>query len=372
MLLDEINRYLQEYGCWWFDPWWEQERWFKGIKLSQASFLGEIEFLKTIFTESWVKSLGDDPLQHPFLQMANFGQGLSQIGSLFSLAERLRFLTTVDGYEPVLNSYKSLQEARGADLEIFMAFVLGRVYQTVSFIRAKPKYGRTPDILVNAKISDFVIECKTVSDSQKEIWVDNYSRCFSQVVFSALPDHISVIYRPQAAEIDPKEYSCSMKGSYQIAAAIDAYLVLESFQFFHGRPVYVDLGHRGSVVLAPKFEGLSTCIHPPSISHAFIGRRLVENALIKANRQISGYGKPGVVAISYGYPPEKGALRLNLVKLFKQRAKEYEYVMGVLVFPAQNILAYIPPIWVGNPYSKSNPADFELPQALEAVLGPLD
>lgn len=369
MRLHEVNKYLREYGCWWFDPWWEQERWFKGVKLSQSLFLEEIQFLKSIFTESWVKSLGDDPLQHPFLQMVHFGQGLSQISSLFSLAERLQFIVEIEGYKPVLDSYKSLQEARSADLEIFMASVLGQSYTSVSFIRARPKKGRTPDILVSANESDFVVECKTVSDSQAEKWVGNYNRYFSRLMFSALPDNIALIYRPLTAEIDPTEYGDPHNSSYQIAASVDAYPIIEYLRNFREKPEYIDMGVRGELIISPKYEGLSSSIETPSISREFVGRRLVKNAIMKANRQISDYAKPGIAAISYGYPPQAGELKLKLTEMFEQYSEEYQYLMGVLIFPAQNILEYIPPIWVTNPSSICSPTSFGIPKVFEGSLG---
>lgn len=368
MDIEEINEYLTETGCWWFDPWWEADRWFSREQLSKGDFLESIEFLKSLLTPDWVRSLGDDPLQHPFLQMVHFGQGLWQMGGLHALSERFQCLLGVEGFSPVLASYKSLAEARSSDLEMFVAYVIAKECQDVSFIRAKSKRGRTPDILAVNNGLEFVVECKTVSDSKAEVWVKNYGESYSRRIMDAEPSNFEDIFRSNCPEIDPDQYGYPFLGSYELAAAIDAYPIIQQIQQFGGKSRYIDMGHAGQLWVIPSGSDLRSSISVPSISQAFIGRRLVGNAIKKANRQITEYGKPGIAAVSYASPPDTGTLRLRLPDIFSQHQEEYRYLMGVLVFPAQNILQYIPPIWVANPHSDFNASDYGLPDVLKGTL----
>ena len=360
-----------ETGCWWFDPWWEADSWFSGEGLSKIDFLEGIELLKSLLTPNWVRSLGDDPLRHPFLQLVHFGQGLWQISGLYALAERFRRLRDMEGFTPVLKSYKSLAEARSADLETFMAYVMAKKCQDVSFIRAKSKHGRTPDILAVNHDSEFVVECKTVSDSEAEIWVNNYGRSYSQLIMDAVPEGFEVIFWSSDPDVNPDQYNYLSPRSYQLAAAIDAYPIIRQIERFGDRPRYIDMGYPGQLWIIPTGSELRSSISVPSISKEFVGRRLVGNAIRKANRQISDYGKPGIAAISYAAPPDTGALLTKLPQLFGQFREEYRYLMGVLILPAPNILTYIRPVWVANPYSDFAPAEVGLPDLLLEALDPI-
>lgn len=98
--------------------------------------------------------------------------------------------------------------------------------------------------------------------------------------------------------------------------------------------------------------------------------RLVGNALKKAIAQINEFGKPGIAAAFYFNPPEVGALKLQLPKVFERETEKYRHLMGVLVFPAQNILKYIQPIWISNPYAGFDANEYGLPSALVDTLNP--
>ena len=65
-------------------------------------------------------------------------------------------------------------------------------------------------------------------------------------------------------------------------------------------------------------------------------------------------------------------MQLTLPKVFNQHTEEYQYLMGVLVFPAQNILKYIKPIWIENPDTVFNAIDYGLPKTLKDSLNPIE
>jgi hypothetical protein len=261
--------------------------------------------------------------------------------------------------------------ARSADLEAFVADVIAKECQGVSFIRAKSKRGRTPDILAVYNKSEFVVECKTISDSEAEIWVKNYSNFYSRLIMDAIPDNHEVIFRSYLSEIDPDHYGYPSLGSYQIAAEIDASTVIRELKKYQGKTKYIEIKSIGQICIIPNDRRLRSSVSIPSISQKFIGRRLVGNAIQKASRQITEYSKPGIAAVSYSTPPDVGALKLKLPEIFNKHQEEYKFLMGVLIFPAQNILKYISPIWIENPYSEFDASNYGLPNILIKNLNPI-
>ena len=369
---DAISLLIND-GNWWFDPWWEQDRWYALGSIKKVRFLEAIEFLKTIFSKEWVKSLGDDPLRHPFLQLIFFGQGLPQINNIYQLAKRLQVIIRLNGHKSALQDYKTINQAYNADFEMFLAYVFHSLGSHVSFIVAKSKKGRTPDILVNNNGIEFVVECKYIQPSEAERWVSNYSLAYSHLLMDALPTHYEMFYRLRQTDINVSDYSYPKLGSFQLAAIIDSLQIinyLKNIGPFSPKYNYIDMGTKGELFVIQKGNLFRSQIQMPEISQSFTGRRLVGNAIIKANRQISEFGMPGIAAIYFGAPPDIGALKLEIPKLFCENKEQYSLLMGIIVFPMQNLLKYIRPIWIANPFSKFRPQDYRLPELLVDILDP--
>lgn len=371
--MEKVTELLKKKGNWWFDPWWEEDRWYASSHIEKDKLLDSIDFLKSIFPKEWIKSLGDEPLFHPFLQLLFFGKGLSQINSIYFLAERIRLIVKIDGYVSVLNNYKTIAQAKSANLEMFFAEVMSTVGGKVSFIPAKPKKGRTPDLLIDIEGKEFVVECKCIQDSEFEKWMQNYSRDFSCAIMDAIPADYDVFYFHPRFNIEPEDVGHPDLFSFRLAAILDVLPIVNQLKAicpFSPKYSYIDMGFKGSLCLFPKNDQINSRIEMPEVPQDFIGRRLVGSAIIKANQQIAEFGKPGIVVVSYGYPPELGALKMIVPRLFEQRRDEYSLLMGVLIFPMQNMLRYVRPIWVANPFSVFSVEDFGLPELLERVLDP--
>jgi hypothetical protein len=371
--LEQINKLLKEDGCWWLNPWWEDDHWYGSIAITKQDVLIAVEFLKSIFSKDWARSLGNDPLQHPFLQLIYFGKGLSQINKIYHLAERLRVVIKIDGHKSVLDNYKTIVQAHSANLEIFLAYVMSMTKRDVSFISAKSKKGRTPDILIKNNGKDFVIECKCIQDSDCEKWVSNYSNYYSSLLMNAIPAGCEIFYNLGQLKIDPIDYGYPELFSYQLAATIDALPLinfLRSINHFSSKYHYINFGSKGELYVLPTSDKFRSQLGSPEISQGFIGRRLVGNAIKKANLQISEFGKPGVAAVSYGSPPDIGALKQMLPRLFDAHRKEYSLLMGVIIFPMQNLLKYVRPIWIANPFSEFSSEEFGIPESFVNILDP--
>lgn len=373
MNLDGVSKVLSEEGCWWFDPWWEIDYWYDTIQITKTDAISAVDFLKSIFTSEWVKSLGENSLEHPFLQLIFFGRGVSQLYDIYELAERYRTVICTEGYKSVLENYKTIKHSRSANFEAFFLNVLKKAGCDVSFITAKPKYGPTPDILVKNLDKEFIVECKCIQESDAEKWVVNYAHAFGNLIVNAAPGVYDVFYCPHQLAIDPYDYGYPEFGSYQLAATIDTLPIvnyLNSIGFISLQDSYIDLGPKGHLYVLPKSIGFPSQTYIPETTSKFVGRRLVQNAIKKANAQISAFGKPGIAAIFYDSPPNIGVLKQELPKIFEEYKEDYALLMGVVIFPAQNLLNYVRPMWISNPFASIAPEDFGLPSLLTEVINP--
>lgn len=374
MNFSEINILLGEEGCWWFDPWWEIDHWYDTIQITKTDVISAVDFLKSIFSSEWVKSLGENSLKHPFLQLIFFGRGVSQLCGIYELAERYRTVISTEGYKSVLANYKTIEHSRSADFEAFFLNVLKKAGCDVSFITAKPKHGRTPDILINNLSNAFVVECKCIQESDSEKWVTNYAHVFGSLIMNAAPDQCGVLYCPVQFAIDPHDYGGPEFVSYQLAATIDTLPIvnyLKSIRLLSPQHRYIDLGSKGYLYIFPKCIEFPSQSYMPEISSKFVGRRLVQNAIQKASSQIRAFGKPGIAAVFYDSPPDIGVLKQELPKIFKEHKEDYALLMGVVIFPAQNLLNYVRPMWISNPFASSAPEDYGLPSLLMNAVNPI-
>ncbi|BBB26812.1 hypothetical protein [Amphritea japonica] len=373
--MDDLNQQIVDAGNWWFNPWWLEDRWYSpGATVQKVDIVEAIELLKTVLTKEWVMSLGDDPFRHCFIQLIHFGKGLSQLSNIYQQAKKLRLALELDGHESIIDSYKRVEQAGSAKLELFMAYVMSETGYDVSFIKAKPKKGRTPDILVDLQGNRFVVECKSLQDSVTEQWFDDYVSEFGRLVMFLIPTGYEVAYRPIDIELDPSDYGYPNYGSYKLAATVDALPIIQKLKQigpFTPKYQYHDLGSKGELYIAPSGVGLTGRMAIPEITQAFVSRRLLSNGVKKAAAQILEYGLPGMVSVFYTSPPDIGVLKCDLLKLFAADIDAYKLVIGVLIFPAQNILRYIQPIWVSNPYADNKAEDFGLPSLLSKELDPL-
>lgn len=372
MSTESINE-IKQSGVWWSDPWWDEEHWYRHTRFSRDDFLGAIDYLKGVFNSSWCNSL-KTPFAHPFWRMTVVETGLCSLNSIFALSERIHFVASVKGFVPVLESYKKEQQAHSADLEMFLAHIAGSEVCDVEFIRAKPSAGKTPDILVKNDGNDFVIECKTLKVSKFESWVDSYSFHYSQYIIDACPSGYDVLYYPIVEEVALKDFGDATESSASLAAAIETLPIVNTLRSLPRspiNPILRKIDGLGVILALPKHLGLDGGICMRVIPPSHNGRRLVQNALMKGIEQIQSYGKPGIIATYCGNPPNPFLLKTSLQRIFKDYQDQYGSVLGVLVFSDQNMLEYVRPVWVSNPYGNYDEKLYDLPRLFENTINPI-
>jgi len=356
----------------WNNEWWFKSKWRSWVKLNDYDFSSSMNILKMEFDEEWLNSLGESKNQHPVLHNINYGEGIPQLSYLLKISSYIKELRDIDGFSNVLKAYKSIQYCKSAELELFMAHILVKSNYEVSFIVPKPKKGMTPDILANCESGEFVVECKFLDDAKGERWFKKYYTYFAMNIMSEVPEGKALIYIPENQYLDIWDYGYPDNlSSSNIAAFIDSFDVINHIKKLkHGfiKNAYIDIPNKGTVYWMDERDENRTQILTPELNHRFINKRLVLNGVNKANLQIKKFNKTGVAAIFQSDPVHEIDLKKTLHHLFEENKVLYSKLMGVLVFPAQNILKYIEPILVENPYSDIKLDRFNIRESLYPAL----
>lgn len=350
----------------WKNQWWLKHDWRSQIRLTDDELQARINLLKPIFDQKWVQSLGDDPMQHPFLRNLLLGEGVSQIRHILELADQIETLRDLNGFHGVLKKYRSLQHPMSAHLEMFMGWVLKRAGYGVEFIVPSHKKGKTPDILVSAKSGrSFSIECKYLIDAVAEHWIRKYQDRFFSELQRAVPDGIGLYYW-HYSDLEIREYGHPDELSVpEIAACVDVMAIKRAIDDLLMRgcfPGFVQLAGKGDVGLFYEDENVRSIVRVAELNRRQLIHRLFGGGVQAAARQIRAHGVPGIAAVFQSQPASFEAIDGWFKKLVENDRELYAGLMGVLVFPAQNILHYVRPLWIANPYGELSPASVDLPK----------
>jgi len=356
----------------WKNKWWYKNKWRSWVNLTDEDFESSMNILKKEFDENWLHSLGVSKDQHPVVNKVSYGEGVPQLSYLLRIASYINDLNELDGFNNVLKAYKSIQLFKGAELELFMAHVLYKSKYDVSFIVPKPKKGKTPDILAKCKNGEFVVECKFIDDAKGELWFNRYYTQFAMNIMNEVPHGKALIYIPENQYLDIWAYGYPNNlVSSSIAAYIDSLDVvnhIKKLKFGFCKNAYIDVHNKGKIYWMDETDEIRSEVNTPELNHRFINRRLISRGVNTANLQIQEFNKPGIAAIFQSKPVYEIDLKKTLCHLFEENKELYSKLMCVLVFPAQNILEYIEPILVENPYSDIQLDEFDIKDSLYPML----
>jgi len=375
MELSEHLQVISETGDAWRNKWWLKPNWRDFVELPDTELDTLLRILYETYDTKWVNSLGDNLGYHPLIQDITFGKSRHQLLHLVNLADDIKQLHEINGFNGVLKDYKTIQNARNARLELVIAAAMKRVGYEVSFIVPKPKKGKTPDILVSNGDSEFVIECKLVSDANSEIWFNNYSMEFSSSITRMMPKGNSYWYHPSTPPVDINQYRRPNGLMSPKLAAIMATLTVTQFvkEFAHSfqMSVWKEVPGMGEIFLTKDPEQDFGTIHMPEMNRDFLLYRLVNNGLEKANDQIRTYGKPGIAVIFYSGVRNLGLIKKDFNELIDKDPDKYRYLMGMLMLPMQNIMQYIHPYWLCNPMSEFSAEEMGITEKIDDQFMPV-
>lgn len=359
----------------WSNEWWLKPQWREQINLSDEEINRCFEILKSTFNQEWIATLGDDPRYHPLVREVIFGEGLHQIDYLLGLAHKIENLAEVSGFKTVLRSYKKVKEARSAELEMFIASCLIDGGYGTEFITAKPKKGKTPDILASKNGKAFTVECKYVSIAEAEKWITNYNMHFGIKIFDLAPKDTSIIYVPYDQNIDIRSYGYPDKLiPAKLSAELDTLAITNAVQNAHidtKPPIYISIPGRGEVLLLPEGSETDGRVSIPELNTKFLLNRLFRNGIEAANQQIHEYGRPGIAVTFQAEPADPYSIKQKLDLIISKNPSIYSSLMGVLIFPCQNILKYINPYWVANEFSHYNVDDYGIIEFFDEFFSPI-
>lgn len=365
----------QEAGDIWSDQWWRQPTWRNQISLTDEELASRFSLLSSVFDKDWVMSLGEGLFAHQIIQDQVGQEGMPAISRLLRLSSYLVELSSLVGFNRVLSDFKTIQHVHSAEFELFMAHCLLKAGCEVDFIVPKAKSGKTPDISANLNGYEFVVECKRLTRGPGEPWISGYERLFSQILMDSVPEGVALNYQVTSNPLDIQEYGYPNNLTpYELSAHIDTFPIVEQIKEvlnLEKVPLSFEIPGKGICRLFFDNESFRGRVEIPEVSESYYLKRLFLNGVFKANDQISGYGVSGVAAVFQEYPAGLHAIKRELYRVFENEKDRFKLLMGVLVFPAQNILKYIRPYWVKNPWAVESVDEVGLEKALEPLLLPL-
>lgn len=356
----------------WKDNWWHKSVWRDELGLSLSEIDTRICVLRENFTPQWVKSLGDSLPYHPVIQNVYFGEGRSNLAYLLQLSEQISGLRKIPGFGRVLSAYKEVGTAKSAELEMFMAHVVKQAGCAVEFIAPKPKKGKTPDILVRSGSREFVVECKFLQDTAEQ-WMREYQMHFGSLVIDCIPKGVACIYMAEEPKLDVRRYGYPRKLTPPyIAASVDVRALREAIKCLGtGAPAWMTISGKGTLGVLHESETCRSSIQIPDLDTRFLLKRLLNNGVKKASTQINAYGLPGIIAVFHSTPADYTFLKLAFLALVREAPEEVRDIVGLLVFPMQNILQYVRPMWIANPVNSLSLKELGLNEPFTTSLCPI-
>lgn len=362
-------------GRLWDNPWWLKPEWRKFFSISDEEYESSFQLLQETFDEEWVKGLDGDIGYHPLIQALFFRRGVRNIQTLINLADNLKQLEGVQGFHRVLADYNTLYQARNAGLEMFMGGAFARAGCDVEYIVPKSRKGPTPDLLVRKGEAEFTVECKFMSDASREKWIENYRTWYGRRISASVPTEYSVWFQPFVEHLDPSCY-----GPHdgltppELAAELDTLQVrtaIEEMLYSFRLPQYRWIEGKGTLAVFPEGYDYMGQIGLPGLSRRFFFNRLVSNGIKTASKQIQAYRRPGIASVLYSGVSDLGWIKPTVQQVFLEKPEGFECVMGVLLFPMQNVLKYMRPYWIENESSAFSAAEMGVTDMLYELFRPI-
>lgn len=362
-------------GRLWDNPWWLKPEWREKFPLSDEEYAHHFRLLQECFDEEWVRGLVGDIKKHPLFGTLLIGESVHQIRTLLALADNLKRLKDVHGFSRVLGDYKTELQARNAGFEMSMGGAFAKAGCDVEYIVPKSRKGQTPDILVRNGEKEFTVECKFMSDATREKWIDRYQTWYSRRISASVPTEYSVRFHPFVEHLEPSCY-----GPHdgltppELAAELDTLQVrtaIEEMLYSFRLPQYRWIEGKGTLAVFPEGYDHMGEIGRPGLSRRFFFNRLVSNGIKTASKQIQAYSRPGIASVFYSGVSDLGWIKPAVQQVFLEKPEGFECVMGVLLFPMQNVLEYISPYWIENESSAFSAAEIGVTDMLHELFRPI-
>lgn len=375
MELDEKLKLVSETGRIWESKWWLAPNWRSQISLSDDEIAFHFSILEAEFNETWVKSLGENLHQHPLVQWLYFGKDRSHLRALLRTADYLHSLKDLTGFNRVLKDFKTIEQNRSADMEMCLAYSLVKSGFNTNFVIPKAKKGKTPDIIATKDGEEFVVECKYLRSERAESWIRNYRIHFCIELDKCVTPGLTLCYTQYNSGIDIYRYGYPKNlVSPVLAAKIEAIKVVEVIKGLvpdGDSHHYKEIFGGDVLLILPNNDCIRGSIVLPDFEDAFLMRRLTSNGVREAFKQIEAFEKPGVAAVYQDFPADFGIVKKELDVYFQSGENIKKYLIGVLINQSQNLLKYIEPYWIPNPYFKNEKLMAMVDDTIKKMFNPI-
>lgn len=350
--MDDKLETLNKTGTWWSDSWWLDERWIENLNETRDDVEKAVEYLKGIFTSDWLKNYTGNPVANVLLRNTQYGQGLPYLENLISLSQHLKELEKIPTINAVIKNLKSSHESDSANMELELGYVFHNEGYTVEFPVPKSKKNKTPDVIVEKGNEKFAVECKKLKISKFESWIDQVLRALSIKAFNLAEESGFGIRYEFSKEIMPHLHSL-YKNNESIEVPIDNLLMRLSDSINRVSNKNHDWAciineNIGEGYISRNLIRTKGLLRTPEIPNSFKFGRLFENGIKNAMSQLTNLDCPGIAVIHLNAIPDYDFISDEMNKVFFANSETYSNIIGILVFPWQNMFERSQPCFVVN------------------------
>ncbi|MGB5081777.1 MAG: hypothetical protein WBO23_13655 [Burkholderiales bacterium] len=344
-------------GCWWRNPWWEDENWVSQSKYTLPQIRAAVEELKAVFSSEWATKIGKNDVANIFLRNVRYGQSIWQHRYIVELGQRIATLRDRPGFASVLSRLLSVDGSESANMELSLAALLLRSSFDIEFPVPNPNRGKSPDIIACCRDEVVAFECKQLEVSNKQQWLDSYYHYASQL----LRDHLDNKERQVQFEFDePPVDRYFQRDGKPICEATAVADELIGCMISHVRgqfaasssPCLFGIEGIGHGRFVGKTEPSSAWMRFPLMSEDRLFARLFSNGIARASEQLRAADFPGIAAIYAEYSPSFEYAQGEFGAIVSNEPSLYGHLTACLVFQRQALFQYHPPLLLVNPASR--------------------
>jgi hypothetical protein len=330
---------LRQTGEWWIDPWWLNDNFLEVRPRTATQVQEAFEYLKEIFTPGWLRSYKGELIENLFLRSILYERSTFTRNHLISLSERLKRFENIGGIHIIIRGLRGRHESDAADMELDLAdYFLQEGYQ-VEFPIAKSSRGKSADIRLSKGCIRLAVECKRLRVSKNTAWLNNVFNIATSSLTSISQAHgLGVDFTFSSEVVRGLLEKCSSGMAEEEAAKSLIYRVSEEIKSAVVRnrwPLWMWIVRLGNGFFFKTESTAGSSVGCPEMPDELLFRRMLQNAVIPAARQLSNEDVSGLIAIHARDIPSEEYLAEETNQFFFENRDSCAHILAVLIFPWQ-------------------------------------
>lgn len=316
-----------------------KDNWYEVRPRTSAQVEEAFEYLKRIFDPSWVRSYKGELIENIFLRSILYDRSAFTRNHLITLSEQLKRHEETSGIHVVIRGLRGKQESDAANMELELADYLAQEGYQVEFPVAKSAKGKSPDIRLTKGDGKYAVECKGLRVSEIESWLNGVFQIASSQLMALAETNGLGIEFIFSAEVVRGLLERRNSGVAVADAASDLLKrISEEIDVAINRnrwPLWMWIDKRGSGFFFKANSTVGSSVGTPGMPDELVFRRLIQNAVVPAAKQLSNEEMPGLIAIHTREIPSDSYLAQELNRFLFENRDDYEHILAVLILPWQ-------------------------------------